>query len=66
MNTQIQNHNSFAVVQKDDGLPSLINQNSPDFFDFIQCGYIVIEIGNKRHCNSYIEEYMAEHFLLQE
>lgn len=60
MTNQTQNHNTFAVIQKDGGLPSLVNQNSDLFYDFMQAGYTVIQSGNKRACNAYIEEYMAE------
>lgn len=60
MTNQTQNHNTFAVIQKDGGLPSLINQNSSDFFDFMQAGYIVILEGNKRACTAFVEEYLAE------
>lgn len=61
MNTQVQNHNSFAVVvSPQGGLPSLQNQNSNDFWVMTGLGYEILETGNKKHCQSYLEEIMSQ------
>jgi len=61
MNTQVQNHNSFAVVvSPSGGLPSVQNQNSNDFWIMQSMGYEILESGNKKHCTEYWEELMAQ------
>ena len=61
MNTQTQNHNSFAVVvSPSGGLPSLQNQNSNDYWVMQGLGYEILETGNKKHCEQYLEELMSQ------
>ena len=61
MTTQVQNHNSFAVVvSPSGGLPSLQNENSDTFWEMQCSGYEVLERGNKRHCQEYLEQVMSE------
>jgi len=61
MTNQVQNHNSFAVVvSPNGGLPSLQNQNSNTYWEMQTIGYEVLHTGNKKSCQSYLEEMMGE------
>lgn len=60
MTNQTQNHNTFSVIQREGGLPHLINQNDYEYPTFIQAGYRVVYEGNKRQCNAYVEDFIRE------
>lgn len=56
-----QNQNCFAVVvSPSGGLPTLVNQNSNEYWEFMNLSYEVLETGTKKHCTEYQEEMMAE------
>lgn len=60
MTNQTQNHNTFAVIQRNGGLPSVVNQNDAEYFMFLQAGYEVVKSGNKKDCNEYVEDALRE------
>lgn len=66
MNTQ-NSRNEFSVIFSANGwTPSVQNQNSAIWFDFMQAGYEIMFSGTKRRCQEFFEEYMAEHLLTQD
>ena len=51
----------WAIIQKSEtGLPTMVNQSSEHFCDFIQSGYEIIQQGTKRECEAIWDEMVQE------
>lgn len=51
----------WALIQKDGGLPSAVNQSSENFPDFIQSGYSILNEGTKRDMEKEWDELILEY-----
>ena len=50
----------YALIQKENGLPSVVNESSDHFPDFIQAGYEILQEGTKREIEAAYDDLIVE------
>lgn len=53
-------------MQSPRGTLTLTNEDSLEYYEFVRLGYERVEKGTKKKCEAYMEEFLAEQYLISE